>query len=46
MKKQYMKPQTEVMKVETSHVLAGSVPGWGGEAGSRDDAFFDDWDEE
>ncbi len=41
MKKEYMKPQVEVVKLEIHHMLAASPPGWSGEAGSRE---FDDSD--
>ena len=46
MKKEYMKPQIEVTKIEVSHLMAGSGPlEWGGEVGSR--SFeLDDLDEE
>lgn len=41
MKKEYMKPQVEVVKLEIHHMLAASPPGWSGETGSRE---FDDSD--
>ena len=41
MKKEYMKPQVEVVKLEIHHMLAASPPGWSGEVGSRE---FDDSD--
>ena len=44
MKKEYMKPQVEVVKLEiNSGILAGSPVSWSGEVGSRES---DDWDDE
>ena len=44
MKKQYMKPQMEVVELEIHHMLAASPPGWNGEVGAP--AFdFDDSEE-
>ena len=43
MKKEYMKPQVEVVKLEIHHILAGSPLSWSGEVGSRES---DDWDDE
>ena len=34
MKKQYMKPQMEVVELEIHHMLAASPPGWNGEVGA------------
>lgn len=34
MKKQYMKPQVETVKLESHNLLAGSPPGWSGEGGA------------
>ena len=34
MKKQYMKPQMEVVELEIHHMLAASPPGWNGEGGA------------
>jgi hypothetical protein len=35
MKKEYIKPQVEVVKLEIHHMLAASPPsGWGGEVGA------------
>ena len=49
MKKQYMKPQMEVVELEIHHMLAASPPGWSGELqapGIRwDDDDSDDDDE-
>ena len=42
MKKQYMKPQMEVVKLEIHHMLAASPPGWDKEIGAPG---FDDEDE-
>ena len=43
MKKEYMKPQVEVVKLEIHHMLAASPPDWDGEVGSREmGEFFDD----
>ena len=40
-KKEYTKPQTEAMELETRcSMLAGSPPGWSGEVSSRED----EWD--
>ena len=35
MKKQYHKPQIEVIRLEIHHMLAASPPGWNGEVGAR-----------
>lgn len=42
MKKEYIKPQVEVVKLEIHHMLAASPTSWDGEVGSRE---FDDWDD-
>ena len=47
MKKQYMKPQMEVVELEIHHMLANSAPGWDGEIQAPgiswdDDIFIDD----
>ena len=34
MKKQYMKPQMEVVELEIHHMLAASPAGWNGEVGA------------
>lgn len=48
MKKQYIKPQVETVRLEIHHMLAASAPGWNGEVGSREYNWFDieEWDEE
>jgi hypothetical protein len=33
-KKEYTKPQVEVVKLESNNLLAGSPPAWSGEGGS------------
>ena len=43
MKKEYMKPQVEVVKLEIHHMLAASPTSWNGEVGSRE--FFEDDDD-
>ena len=46
MKKEYMKPQVEVVELEIHHMLASSPKSpnrWSGEVGSRES---DDWDED
>ena len=42
MKKEYMKPQVEVVSLEIHHMLAASPPDWDGEVGSRESEFFGD----
>ena len=45
MKKEYMKPQVEVVKLEIHHMLAASPPGWSGEAGAPAGLFEgEEWD--
>ena len=34
MKKKYMKPQVEAVKLESHNLLAGSPPAWNGEGGA------------
>lgn len=34
MKKQYMKPQMEVVQLDIHHMLAASPPGWNNELGA------------
>ena len=36
MKKEYIKPQAEVIKLEIHHMLAASLPEWDKEVGSRE----------
>ena len=43
MKKEYMEPQMEVVKIEIHHMLAASPTSWDGEVGSRE---LDDWDDD
>lgn len=46
MKKQYNKPQIEVIKLDIHHMLAASPPpGWGGEVGAPE-FVYDDEDED
>lgn len=45
MKKEYIKPQVEVVKLEIHHMLAASPPDWNGEVGAPEfdfDGFDDD----
>lgn len=43
MKKQYMKPLVEVVKINVQQMIAGSnPPEWNGEAGSRENSISDD----
>ena len=42
MKKEYMKPQVEVVRLEIHHMLAASPPDWDGEVGSRESELFGD----
>lgn len=35
MKKEYIKPQVEVVKLEIHHMLAASPPGWNNEVGAN-----------
>ena len=50
MKKEYIKPQVEVVKLEIHHMLAASPPGWNNEVGAPgydwvDKAYeFGGWD--
>ena len=44
MKKQYIKPQVEIVRLDIHHMLAASPPGYGGEGGSRELRFPDDWE--
>lgn len=41
-KKQYQKPETNVIEIEIHGMLAASPPGWNGEVGSRE---FELWEE-
>ena len=45
MKKQYIKPQMEVVELEIHHMLAASPAGWNGEVGAPD-LDFDDEEED
>lgn len=45
MKKQYIKPQIEVVKLEIHHMLAASPPGWDKEVGAPEFDFNDLLDE-
>ena len=45
MKKEYTKPQVEVVKLEIHHMLAASPPKWSGEAGASE-FDLDDWERE
>ena len=38
-KKEYTKPQVEVVKLESHNLLAGSPPDWSGEVGSPEFEF-------
>ena len=42
MKKQYNKPQMEVIKLDIHHMLAASPPGWGGELGAPEFVYDDE----
>ena len=47
MKKEYLKPQVEVVKLEIHHILAASPPGWSGEAGAPEldfDGLLDEYE--
>ena len=42
MKKQYMKPQMEVVELEIHHMLAASPPGWDGDLGAPEFVYEDE----
>ena len=49
MKKEYIKPQVEVVKLEIHHMLAASPPGWSGEAGAPEldfDGLLDEYEQQ
>ena len=41
MKKEYIKPQVEVVKLEIHHMLAASPPGWNNEVGAPEFDWID-----
>ena len=47
MKKEYIKPQVEVVKLEIHHMLAASPPGWNNEVGAPEfdfDGLLDEYE--
>ena len=45
MKKEYIKPQVEVVKLEIHHMLAASPPGWDGELGAPEFVYDDEYED-
>ena len=46
MKKMYLKPEIELVEVETAQMLAASVLGFGDDAMSGDNALAGDYDDD
>ena len=46
MKKEYIKPQVEVVKLEIHHMLASSPNRWSGEVGSRESNDWNEFDDD